>query len=80
MVKFRELIVSIVTAICLIFLAYISSFIDVEYNFITSNAPFYLFFIYLITSDKRVVSYKNTIPWSLGIVALTLFVVLFSLI
>ena len=80
MVKLKELTVPIVTAICLLFLAYVSSLSNAEYDFVTSNAPFFLFFIYLISSKERVISYKNTIPWSLGIVALTLFVVLFSLI
>lgn len=74
--KIKKYVVAIITAICLLFLAYISSWNELKYNFITSNAPFFVFFIYLINSDKIVHSNKNILLWSSAIVFITIAVAL----
>jgi len=71
--EIKKYTVAIVTAVCLISLAYISSLHE-KFDFITSNAPFFVFFIYLINSDK--IGNKNIMAWVSAIILVTIAVAL----
>ncbi len=72
MKKIKELSVAIVTAVCMLFLGYVASFSEAKYNFIISNLPFFVFFVYLINSKKIITNNKNIIFWSSAIIFVTI--------
>lgn len=73
----KKLSVAITTALCLIFIAYVAKFFsDKQYDFILSNLPFFVFFIYLINSNTIELTKKNLILWNGAVILATIGVTL----
>lgn len=78
--KIKKYIVAIITAVCLLALAYVWSLDKIKLNFILANAPFFVFFIYLINSKKIINNNKNIFIWSGIIILVTIAIILIQII